>query len=221
VSLICYNSKIYKTKVHNLCILKSKNKKYVFIDLKLNVKVKKAILKKCIFTEILKMRNYLILFFLIFLSCKENTSTDQESKVQKSDMNIVQKHHAILDLEGISKNKVANWKEYQSTTNNLKQFSSISANEALNNALKLAEIIKNLKDSIRPKELLNLSFRTRINVLENEALRLKDMTFIPAITAGEVNAQVNKIIAAFSATNSKINTIYSQLEVEQDIENIN
>ncbi|MFN0728254.1 hypothetical protein [Polaribacter gochangensis] len=136
-------------------------------------------------------------------------------------MNIVQKHHAILDLEGISKNKVANWKEYQSTTNNLKQFSSISANEALNNALKLAEIIKNLKDSIRPKELLNLSFRTRINVLENEALRLKDMTFIPAITAGEVNAQVNKIIAAFSATNSKINTIYSQLEVEQDIENIN
>ncbi|WP_347173409.1 hypothetical protein [Polaribacter uvawellassae] len=169
---------------------------------------------------ILSMRIFFILFFLIFLSCKENTSTDQESRVQKSDMNIVQKHNAALDLETVSKNKIANWKEYQSVTKNLKQFSSISANEALNNALKLSEIVKNLKDSIRPKELLNLSFRTRINVLENEVLRLKDMTFIPAITADEVNTQVNKIIAAFSATNSKINTIYSQLEVEEDIDNI-
>jgi hypothetical protein len=66
-----------------------------------------------------------------------------------------------------------------------------------------------------------LSFRTRVNVLENETLRLKDMTFIPAITANEVNTQVDKILAAFSATNSKINTVYSQLEVEQDIEDIN
>lgn len=66
-----------------------------------------------------------------------------------------------------------------------------------------------------------MSFRTRVNVLENETLRLKDMTFIPAITANDVNTQVDKILAAFSATNSKINTIYSQLEVEQDIEDIN
>jgi len=91
----------------------------------------------------------------------------------------------------------------------------------LNNAIQLSEVVKFLKDSIRPTELLNLSFRTRVNVLENEALRLKDMTFITAITAKEVNVQVDKIIAAFSATNSKINTIYSQLEVEKDIDNIN
>lgn len=76
-----------------------------------------------------------------------------------------------------------------------------------------------MKDSIRPEELINLPFRTRINVLDNEALRLKDMTFIPAITANEVTAQVEKIIAAFSATNSKINTVYTQLEVEKDLKN--
>ncbi|MFT5761283.1 MAG: hypothetical protein ACI8WA_000394 [Polaribacter sp.] len=162
------------------------------------------------------MRNYFIFLFLIFLSCKKNTAV-QEPEIQKSDKNIVQKHNAALLLENISNKKVVNWKEYQQVSNNLKQFSAISANEALNNAIQLSEVVKFLKDSIRPKELLNLSFRTRINVLENEALRLKDMTFIPAITANEVNIQVDKIIAAFSATNSKINTIYSQLEVEKEI----
>ncbi len=166
------------------------------------------------------MRNYFIFFFLFFLSCKNNT-TIQEPEIQKSDKNIVQKHKAALLLENISNKKVVNWKEYQQVSNNLKQFSTISANEALNNAIQLSDRVKFLKDSIRPKELINLSFRTRINVLENEALRLKDMTFIPAITANEVNTQVDKIIAAFSATNSKINTIYSQLEVEQNIGNIN
>lgn len=136
-------------------------------------------------------------------------------------MNIVQKHDVVLNLEKLSINKIENWNEYQSVTENLAQFSSISPSEALNNAIKLSEVVKFLKDSIRPKELINLSFRTRVNVLENETLRLKDMTFIPAITANEVNTQVDKILAAFSATNSKINTIFSQLEVEQDIEDIN
>ncbi|WKD85688.1 hypothetical protein KCTC32516_01033 [Polaribacter huanghezhanensis] len=166
------------------------------------------------------MRNFYLVFLLILCSCKNRTAV-QESKIQKSEMNIVQKHSSVLELEKNSKEKVADWKEYQSVANNLKQFSSISASEALNNALKLAEVVKFLKDSIRPKELLNLPFRTRVNVLENETLRLKDMTFIPAITAKEVHVEVNKIIAAFSATNSKINTIYSQLKVEQDIDNIN
>lgn len=166
------------------------------------------------------MRNFLILFFLVFLSCNSNNA-NQKTKVQKSDMNIVQKHDVPLNLEKQSINKIENWNEYQSVTENLELFSSISPSEALNNAIKLSEVVKFLKDSIRPKELINLSFRTRVNVLENETLRLKDMTFIPAITANEVNTQVDKILAAFSATNSKINTVYSQLEVEQDIEDIN
>lgn len=134
-------------------------------------------------------------------------------------MSIIQKHNSIVLLENSSKNYVANWTEYQSVNEHLKKFSSISANEALNNALKLSDLVKLLKDSIRPEELINLPFRTRINVLDNEALRLKDMTFIPAITANEVTAQVEKIIAAFSATNSKINTVYTQLEVEKDLKN--
>lgn len=175
----------------------------------------------CIFTNIFfGMRNYLLLFLIVLLSCK-NKTTKQEAVVQKSDKNILQKHDVILDLDKTSKAKITNWKEYQNTSENLKFFANISANEALNNAILLSKNIKLLKDSIRPKDLINSSFKTRINVLENEALRLKDMTLISAITAQEVHEQVEKIIAAFSATNSKINTIYSQLEVEQNIDSIN
>jgi hypothetical protein len=148
----------------------------------------------------------------VFQDLKEHHVSEQYS---------CQKHDVPLNLEKQSINKIENWNEYQSVTENLELFSSISPSEALNNAIKLSEVVKFLKDSIRPKELINLSFRTRVNVLENETLRLKDMTFIPAITANDVNTQVDKILAAFSATNSKINTIYSQLEVEQDIEDIN
>lgn len=162
------------------------------------------------------MRNLLYILILIFWSC-QNGSSIKEPMVKKSEMNLIKKHPSALALAHISKNKITIWEEYQKVTNSLHRFSSISASEALNNALKLSEEIKSLKDSIRPKELLNPSFKSRINVLENEALRLKDMTFIPAITANEVHTQVNKIIDAFSATNSKINTTYSQLQVELDI----
>jgi hypothetical protein len=164
------------------------------------------------------MSKYYILFCILFFSCNSKTAK-QEQELLKPKMSIIQKHNSIVLLENSSKNYVANWTEYQSVNEHLKKFSSISANEALNNALKLSDLVKLLKDSIRPEELINLPFRTRINVLDNEALRLKDMTFIPAITANEVTAQVEKIIAAFSATNSKINTVYTQLEVEKDLKN--
>ncbi|MDG1039866.1 MAG: hypothetical protein P8H13_08100 [Polaribacter sp.] len=165
------------------------------------------------------MRNFIIVFFFVFLSCNDNNA-DNKTVIQKSDMNKVQQHAAVLKLDKLSKEKIKTWSEYESATKNLEQFLSISPNEALNNALTLSEKMKFLKDSIRPKELLNLSFKTRVNVLENETLRLKDMTLITAITAKEVNTQVDKILSALSATNSKINIIYAQLEVEQDIEKI-
>ena len=67
------------------------------------------------------MRNIFILFFLVFYSCNNN-SAKQEAKAQKSDMNIIQKHDAVLGLEKTSKIKIENWKEYHSVTNRLSQF---------------------------------------------------------------------------------------------------
>ena len=160
---------------------------------------------------------FLILFTILFYSCGDAT-VNQGLSVNKPEINTVKKHTIKSDLDKISQKNILNWKEYRSVADNIKKFSSISANEALNNAIQLANLVKLMKDSIRPKDLINPSFRTRVNVLENEALRLKDMTFISSITSKEVNQQVDKIMAAFSATNSKINTVYSQLEVEKEIQ---
>lgn len=165
------------------------------------------------------MKNYYYLLLILCLfSCKDQVKK-QEKSDQKPTRGIVISHSKSVALEKLSKTNMENWKEYLSVADHLKMFSSISANEALNNALQLASLVKEMKDSIRPKALINPSFRTRVNVLENEALRLKDMTLLlDAVKAKEINQQVDNILDAFSATNSKINTIYSQLEVEKEIQ---
>jgi hypothetical protein len=162
-------------------------------------------------------KHYYILLILSVFSCKDSVQK-QEQNNQKPTKGVVISHSKTVVLESTSEANISNWKEYQSVADHLKIFSSISANEALNNALQLSSLVKKMKDSIRPKNLINPSFRTRINVLENEVLRLKDMTYITAITTKEVNQQVEKVLEAFSATNSKINTVYSQLEVEKEIQ---
>ena len=164
------------------------------------------------------MRNSFLILFIIFFSSCGDSNVKRVQKSKKPEINTVKKHAIKSGLEKSTKVTIDSWKEYVSVANDLKKFRSISPNEALNNALQLASLIKQMKDSIRPVDLINPSFRTRVNVLENEALRLKDMTFISSITAKEVNQQVDKIMDAFSATNSKINTVYSQLEVEKEIQ---
>ena len=129
------------------------------------------------------------------------------------------KHLINKQLVDESFREISDWKEYSAFNEHLQLFSSISANEALNNALQLATLVNELKLKKLPKDLNTPSFKTRLNVLENEILRLKDMTFIPTITAGEVNQQVTKIFEAFSATNAKINTVYLKLRIDQEIEN--
>jgi ABC-type ATPase with predicted acetyltransferase domain len=160
---------------------------------------------------------FTLLFIVLFSNCKD-TSVKATQHIKRPELSSVKQHVINASLEKNAQENIISWHEYVSVSENLKEFLSISASEALNNALQLANLIKQMKDSIRPKELINSSFRTRVNVLENEALRLKDMTFINAVTSKEINLQVDKIMAAFSATNSKINTVYSQLEVEKEIQ---
>jgi len=163
-------------------------------------------------------KSIVLLLLLVVFSCKKEEKQVVFTKL-KPQLSVVQKHAIHVSIESVSKKEIATWKEYSSLDSFLKQFAAISANEALNNALELADLVKNMKDSIRPKALINPAFRTRIHVLENETLRLKDMTYISAITANEVNSQVTKIVEAFAATNSKINTVYSQMELEKKIHN--
>jgi len=155
---------------------------------------------------------------LSFCACKENAQQKKEGH-KPAAMSVVQKHVLAVPLEKQIQNKIKNWQAYTDLEQKLKEFSAISANEALNNALELARLVKIFKSVTKPEPLVTLSFKTRIDVLENEILRLKDMTYISgSLSADEVNDQVDKIMDAFSATNSKINAVYTKLRIDQEIE---
>lgn len=155
---------------------------------------------------------------LLFFSCdkkKQDTSQEQDSKPLLS----VPKEFGItVKVDAAFLKDIEEWQELKAVDSFLKRFKKASPNEVLSNALELESLVKSLKDSVKPSLFNVLAFKARINILHNETLRLSDMTFIPAIKATEVNVQTAKIISAFSAVNSKVNTILLKKRFEDAIE---
>lgn len=117
-----------------------------------------------------------------------------------------------------AKNKIEKWREYKDVDDFLTQFYNITTSEALANAKELSDLVKLMKDSIRVKDLKTPSVIARINVLENETLRLADMAAITSIKDSEVKEEVTNILTVYSAINSKINTIYNASAIQKAIE---
>lgn len=133
-------------------------------------------------------------------------------------MQIPVKRRGIDSLSSLSKKQVNDWTEYENLNSYLKQFNNTSPNDALNMAVELNEYIKILKDSLKIEDLKTNSLNARFNVLRNEALRLTDMTRIPAIQPDQVNAQIDKILLVFNSYTQKVNTIYSKKKFDEEID---
>ena len=160
---------------------------------------------------------YLSLSIILF-SCgnnKKDTLTTVQEKPQRS---IAKQHTRVKSVKVDFEKEIADWEELKTVNSFLKKFNKVSPNEALSNALELRDLVKSLKDSVKPVIFDIPSFKARVNVLHNETLRLADLTLIPAITSEEVNLQVDKTIAAFSSVNSKINTILTKKRFEDEID---
>jgi len=117
-----------------------------------------------------------------------------------------------------SKKQVENWNEYQQLDQLLTNFYSISPSEALNLSKELSTITQQLKDSVTIERFTYPDISIRINVLHNHALRLSDMSTISAINSVEVKSEIQDILDAFSALNSKINNITKQEKLEKELE---
>jgi len=166
--------------------------------------------------------NKLFLFFLVacfaFTSCKKTIQTPDEDFV-KTEMSIAVKHKKASTLSKLAASKIENWQEYTNLNEFLIQFENISPDEALNLANELSSLTKSLKDSIKNvPDLKNNAVTARINVLENETLRLKDMTKIPAIRHNEINTQIDKILLIFGSFNEKVNTLYTKKQFDEEID---
>lgn len=162
---------------------------------------------------------YFFLVFILFYACGlDKTEKANAIQQQKPLLSIVKKHVKLEAIHPEFKDSIKDWKEFNSVTDFIEKFKEVSPNEALSNALQLRDLTKSLKDSVKPKMFLIPSFMARLNVFYNETLRLADITFIPAISAKEINQQVDKTIQAFSAINSKVNTLYSKKRFEAAID---
>lgn len=159
----------------------------------------------------------LLITVVVLISCKGKQKTGEEVQ-ETPQLSMVKAHRLKNDLDAFSKTQLKEWKEYHALHDFLQGFTKISPNEAMSKALDLKDLVKQLKDSAKPKTLDINSFKVRVNVLENETLRLADMTYIPAMKAPEINDQVTKVLDVFSAVNSKINTVYAQQRFEESID---
>lgn len=156
--------------------------------------------------------------FIVFLSCNKKKVEVLQKQELKPLLSAVKNYTIKEKVDLVFLKQIETWKELKAVDNFLSRFKKVSPNEILGNALELKGLVQSLKDSIKPILFESASFNTRIDILQNETLRLADMTFIPAIKAEEVTTQTDKIMNAFSAINSKINSILLKERFEDEID---
>jgi len=160
----------------------------------------------------------IIIIFFSMVSCNKEVEKTEVNQSEISALRAVVEHSVSEVVSNDFQMQIADWNELNVLKNFLDRFIKASPKEVLSNSLELRDLIKLLKESKKSILFQNPSFETRVNILYNESLRLADMNTIPAITANEVNTQVDKILDAFSAVNAKINTIFSKKKFEDEID---
>ncbi len=168
----------------------------------------------------MSVKNLYIVFIIIFtlVSCNNSNSKKELVPEEKSKpANHTKTKNVIIDLTPKAKKLTQNWIEYQNINEYIQQYKEISITNSLLNAKRLAELTQQLKDSIRVEKLNNSSVKIRLNVLNNEALRLSDMATINQITEKEVILENTNILNAYSALNIKINNIVSQENINSQL----
>jgi hypothetical protein len=159
---------------------------------------------------------HLLILSVFVISCGNNQEKE-EVKKPKPLMSLMASHNATENIKPIYLKQVQDWDELKAIDSFFVKFRKISPNEILSNAIELKDLIKNLKDSVKPKKFKILSLDARINILYTEALRLADLTDIGAIKAAEINTQLDKTMTAFSNVTIKINTVLEKINFENEI----
>ncbi len=174
------------------------------------------------------MYKIIIIILAIFvISCNKdsaielnNSADNQVVTSKKTDEDFTIKTKKIA-LHSKAKKVVEEWQEYQSVAEFIPKFYKTSTKEALINANLFYELTTYLKDSIRVDLFKTPSVKIRLNVLNNEALRLFDMDSIPNITNKEVIHETKNIVNAFNALNIKINNEVNKNLITKDLSGFN
>lgn len=201
---------------YNYGLILSYSVPFNFIVCKRKSYSKNCLLLPIKFYELKNIITFLTIFVL--LSCSKNKERKDQETDTKPLLSVVQTYATAKKISPIYKKEVTDWKELNALEDFLARFKKVSPKEILSNALEMEELAKALKTEKKPTLFDEPSLQARINILYNETLRLVDMTNIPAIKVSEINAQMKKIIDAFSAINGKINTILSKKRFEDAVD---
>lgn len=159
---------------------------------------------------------------LFVISCKNHREISNGKLEVKDSLKIISKDNITITLAetltSLAREELKDWTEYGELDKFLVSYYSISKSNALLNAKELVTLVKQLKDTIRIEALHTPSVLARINVLENEALRLEDMASISTIDFKEVSQEVNSIIKVYEAFKAKINAIYKARDLQENLE---
>lgn len=157
----------------------------------------------------------LIGFVLALISCNTHKKNDLETNKSSQEPIIYLQEPIKLNKE--AQNYFKEWKDYSDFNEFFNQFIKTTQSDALNNAKELNTLATRLRDSLNIKVLNIPAFKARLNVLQNETMRLEDMTTINNLKTKAIEAQLNKILNAFNATNAKLNNLILQKQVEKDL----
>lgn len=171
----------------------------------------------------MKYKIIVLVLLIVCFSCGKSKKIDTEITNTVKDSLIVAQGITTgigVLLSEDARGKVSTWEEYQKVASLMTELYNTSKSDVLENATMYAEEIQYLRDSIRIEELDNPKIISRINILLNQSLRLKDMNDIPSISNVAVKEEVVKLCESFSALNSRINTFYKTIQLEKDLEEL-
>jgi len=166
----------------------------------------------------------LLTLFFIGVSCRQNKQNDtndtiaSEQGLDSLKLQNIRNLGTLLSPE--SRKLVSPWVYYQQLDELIDKYYTYSVQEVLFSAAELTTATERARDSIPIERLKEIDVRTRLDVLHNSALRLKDMASIPNIKIDEVNEETQQMIDAFGALNSKINNITSQERLEAELKDL-
>ena len=165
----------------------------------------------------------IIVICLIILGCSKPTNQQQQTKPElaqdDNQLNITYSIGEVLDPE--AKSIVASWEEYQKVEALISEFYNISTDQALQKSKELAEATQALRDSVRVDRFLQPDLQMRLNVINNIALRINDMSSISQIEPQEISDEVGNLMQLFSSINRRLNNITRQQALEEELQPIN
>ena len=174
-----------------------------------------------VFDKIMKFR--IIIICLSLVGCTKTTNPEQKvgTALVQDDEQFTITHSIAEVLDPKAKSMVASWDEYQKVEELVSEFYNISPDQALQKSRELAEATQALRDSVRVDRFLQPDLQMRLNVINNIALRINDMSSISQIEPQEISDEVGNLMQLFSSINRRLNNITRQQALEEELQPIN